>query len=101
MYGRLGNSMLGYAILLSMKQNFAFRTFLNDQALNELKKYFVNIDEQLVKPLDAICPQNCNWTDYLYSPKSLAFDPILSKGHTISYLDDVSRKSCLLKNSNT
>ena len=82
--------MFGYAMLLAMKESFSFRTYVNERALDQLKRYFIHINEQYIKPVESICPQNCDWIDNLYSPKRLALDPILSKGHLISYLDDVS-----------
>ena len=83
--------MFGYALQLAMKEQFFFRTYLNNKALKQLKKYFTNIDESFIQPAEVICPENCNWINYLYSPKRLTLDPTLSKGHTISYLDDVSK----------
>ena len=82
--------MFGYAMLLAMKESFSFQTYLNERALDQLNRYFLNINEQVIKPFESICPQNCDWIENLYSPKRLAMDPILSKGHLISYLDDVS-----------
>ena len=82
--------MFGYALLLAMKESFSFQTYLNKRALDQLKRYFIYIDDQYIRPIESICPQNCDWIDNLYSPKRLALDPILSKGHLISYLDDVS-----------
>ena len=92
--------MFGYALLLAIKEQLFFRTYLNNKTINQLKKYFTNINEKIIQPVESICPENCNWINYFYSPKRLTLDPTLSKGHTISYLDDVSRVSMKISNIN-
>ena len=79
--------MLGYAMMLAMRETYKFRTYLSTHVLFELKTYFRIIDQ--IQPVENICLQNCSWTDYFKSPHILAKDPILSKGNTISYFDDV------------
>ena len=76
--------------MLSMKQTYKFKTFLESNVLCELTKYFKNIDQ--VQDVESICTHNCTWIDYFSSPHNLAKDPIYSKGHAISYLDDVSNQ---------
>ena len=97
MNGRLGNSMLGYALMLSMKEIYDFRTYLYRRVLSVLKRYFRNIDQ--IQRVESVCSQNCSWTDYFKSPDKLARDPILSKGNAISYLDDVSKR-CIFHDKN-
>ena len=80
--------MFGYAIMLSMKETYNFRTCLEAKVLCQLKQYYRNIDQ--VPNVESICTDNCTWVDYLKAPSILANDLIYSKGHAISYLDDVS-----------
>ena len=80
--------MVGYAMMLAMKEVYKFRTLLSKHDLSELKKYFRNIDQ--IQPVESICEYNCNWTASFMSPHRLAKDPKLSKGKLISYMDNVS-----------
>jgi hypothetical protein len=82
--------MLGYAIMLAMKLEFGFRTFLHGQCLEHLSYFFKHIDH--VESLDSLCDEENTfpWEDYLKKPDMLAEHPKLSKGHAIDYVNDVS-----------
>ena len=79
--------MIGYAIMLSMKIEYGFRTFLDTAVLLNLKHYFKNIKN--VSNSESLCFYEYPWKEYLQSPQSLASDKYLSTGHAIQYVKGV------------
>ena len=79
--------MIGYSIMLSMKIEYGFRTFLDTAVLLNLKHYFKNIKN--VSNSESLCFYEYPWKDYLQSPQSLASDEPLSNGHAIQYVKGV------------
>ena len=79
--------MLGYAIMLSMKLEYGFRTFLDTAVLLNLKHYFKNIKN--VSNSESLCFYEYPWKDYYHSPQALASDKFLSTGHAIQYVKGV------------
>ena len=45
MHGRLGNKMIGYALLTALKLEYGFRVFMDSKDLKKLSFYFKNIDQ--------------------------------------------------------
>ena len=88
MYGRLGNMMLGYSIMLSMAKEYRFRTFLDEAVLLDLERYFQNIRN--VSKLESLCFTEYPWIDYMQSPQNLASDKTLAVGHAIQYCNEVT-----------
>ena len=85
--GRLGNLMIGYAIMLSMKLEYGFPTFLDTAVVLELQHYFKQIKN--VSNTESLCFNEYPWTDYNKSPQSLARDKKLSTGRAIQYIKGV------------
>ena len=79
--------MIGYAIMLSMKLEYGFRTYLDTAVLLDLQHYFTSIKN--VSNSESLCFYEYPWTDYLESPQSLASDLKLSTGRAIQYLKGV------------
>ena len=86
--------MLGYAIMLAMKREYGFRTFLDTNVLLNLKQYFKSISD--VNGSESLCFTEYPWTDYMSTPQLLSQDKQLSTGHAIRYVDDVSRNLCYI-----
>ena len=82
------NMMLGYSLMLSMKKEYGFRTFLDTAVLLDLKYYFKNIRN--VSKSESLCFYEYAWTDYFKSPQTLGQDKLLSTGHAIQYVKGVS-----------
>ena len=79
--------MIGYAIMLSMKLEYDFRTFLDTAVVLELQHYFKQIKN--VSNTESLCFNEYPWTDYNKSPQSLASDKKLSTGRAIQYVKGV------------
>ena len=79
--------MIGYAIMLSMKREYGFRTFLDTAVLLDLQHYFTNIKN--IPNSESLCFYEYPWTYYFESPQSLASDINLSTGHAIQYVKGV------------
>ena len=80
--GRLENCMMGYAIMLSMKREYGFRTYLDSYVLANLQMYFKNINQ--IPRLEQLCGDGYTWEEYFMGPQYLAKDTKLSKGRAIS-----------------
>jgi len=83
--------MLGYSLMMSMTNEYGFRTFLDAPVFLNLKNYFKNINHNVSKT-ETLCFDEYPWIDYNYSPQSLGYDKLLSTGHAIQYVRGV----CLL-----
>ena len=80
--------MLGYAIMLSMKREYGFSSYLDSRILENLQKYFRGINE--IPKLEELCVDGYLWRAVQnMSPQQLADNSELSKGHAISYVPDV------------
>lgn len=86
--GRLANCMTGYAIMLAMRREFGFRTHLDGGVLDLLQMFFRNTYS--VPRVQQLCHQDFNWTQYARAPQLLAKDPVLSRGASIDYVQNVS-----------
>ena len=80
--------MMGYAIMLSMKKEYGFRTFLDSYVLRNLQNYFKNINQ--IPELEQLCLDEYIWTEANMPPQHLANDSELSTGHVLSYVTGVS-----------
>ena len=87
--------MIGYAIMLSMKLEYGFRTYLDTAVLLDLQHYFTNIKN--VSNSESLCFYEYPWTDYFESPQSLASDKKLSTGRAIQYVKGVGTINLRLK----
>ena len=80
--------MLGYAIMLSMKREYGFSSYLDSRILANLQKYFRGINE--IPKLEELCVDEYLWRAVQnMSPQQLADNNELSKGHAISYAPGV------------
>ena len=79
--------MIGYAIMLSMKKEYGFRTYLDTTVILNLKHYFQNTNN--VYRSESLCFNEYPWRDYFQSPQNLAQDKQLSIGHAIQYVKGV------------
>ena len=80
--------MIGYSLMMSMKKEYGFRTFLDTAVILNLKYYFKNINN--VSKSESLCFYEYPWMEYLKSPQTLAQDKLLSTGHAIQYVKGVS-----------
>ena len=83
--------MIGYAIMLAMKLEYGFRTYLDTAVLLDLQHYFTSIKN--VSNTESLCFYEYPWTDYFKPPQSLARDKKLSTGHAIQYVKGVGTMS--------
>ena len=80
--------MLSYALLLSLKNAFGFRTFLDPDVLANLQYYFKNINQ--IPHSMHLCFNEYPWQNYLYAPQFIAQNSSLAKGCAINYVEGVS-----------
>ena len=80
--------MLGYAIMLPMKMEYGFSSYLDPRVLANLQNYFKGIND--IPKLEELCVDEYWWRAVNNtSPQQLADNDDLSKGHAISYAPGV------------
>lgn len=67
--GRLGNQMMGYAMMLTLRKLFNLQTFLEPEVVSALQRYFVNIDQ--IPTWDSLCRESYPWTTFMSAPALL------------------------------
>lgn len=85
-WGRLGNCMLLYALMLQLKISLDVDTFISDDCIDLMKRYFTE-DSVLVRSLSEVCDADkIVWERYGKHIRNLLVDRSYRRGRTIYLL---------------
>ena len=86
-FGRLGNKMLAYALLLAAKREYGFRSIMDPGPLYQLQTLCQNATQ--IQSLDDLCWQKYPFEKHTGLLQEVGEDPRWKKGRIFLYMDKV------------